>query len=67
MKMVKMFLKLVFVSFILLPCAFALKCVTGLTESPPKVADNNLVIAECPPSFDYCERMIWISDAGKKT
>ena len=67
MKMVKMFLKLIFVSFILLQCASALKCITGLTESPPKVADNNLVSVECPPSFELCERMSWMSDAGKKT
>ena len=66
MKMVKMFLKLVFVSFILLPSAFALKCVTGLTESPPTDADNNLISVECPPSFEFCERRNWISDAGKK-
>ena len=61
-----MFLKFVFVSFILLPCAFALKCVTGLTGSPPTVADSNLISVECPPSFEFCERMSWMSDAGKK-
>ena len=65
-KMVKMLLKLIFVTFVLLPCVFGLQCVTGLTESPSTVADNNLISVECPPSFAFCERMNWISDAGKK-
>ena len=64
--MVKMFLKLVLVSFVLLPCAFALKCYTGLTESPPTVTDDNLISAECPLSMGFCERMDWLSDVGKK-
>ena len=64
--MMKMFLQLIFVSFVLLPCAFALKCVTGLTESPVTVTDDNLIGVECPPSFAFCERRNWMSDAGKK-
>ena len=65
--MVKMFLKSIFVSFVLLQCAFGLKCFTGFTESPPTVADDKLISVECPPSFAFCERKNWISDAGKKT
>ena len=61
-----MFLKLIFVSFVLLPCAFAVKCYTGFTESPPTVAENMLISVECPPSFAWCERTEWLSDAGKK-
>ena len=61
-----MFLKLIFVSFVLLQCALALKCVTGFTESSPTVADSSLISVECPPSFAFCERTNWISDAGKK-
>ena len=64
--MVKMFLKLIFVSFVLLPCAFAVKCYTGFTESPPAVADDMLISVECPPSFAWCERTGYLSDAGKK-
>ena len=64
--MVKMFLKLIFVSFVLLPCAFAVKCYTGLTESPPTVAEDKLISVECPPSFAFCERKQYLSDAGKK-
>ena len=66
MKMVKMFLKIIFVSFVLLPCGFGLKCITGLTESPPTVADDKLVSVECPSSITFCERTNWLSDAGKK-
>ena len=61
-----MFLKLIFVSFVLLPCAFAVNCYTGFTESPPTVAENMLISVECPPSFAWCERTEWLSDAGKK-
>ena len=64
--MVKMFLKLIFVSFVLLPCAFAVKCYTGFTESPPTVAEDMLISVECPPSFAWCERTQYLSDAGKK-
>ena len=63
--MAKMLLKLIFVSFVLPQCAFALKCVTGLTESPPTDTDDKLVSVECPLSFAFCERRNWISDAGK--
>ena len=63
--MAKMLLKLIFVSFVLPQCAFALKCVTGLTESPPTDTDDKLVSVECPLSFAFCERKNWISDAGK--
>ena len=64
--MVKMFLKLIFVYFVLLPCAFAVKCYTGFTESPPTVTYDKLVSVECPPSFAWCERTEYLSDAGKK-
>ena len=64
--MVKMFLKIIFVSFVLLPCAFAVKCYTGFTESPSTVADDMLISVECPPSFAFCERKQYLSDAGKK-
>ena len=63
--MVKMFLKLVFVFFVLLPCAFAVKCYTGLTESPPRVTDDTLISVECPLSMGFCEQLNWLSDAGK--
>ena len=61
-----MFLKLIFVSFVLLPCAFAVNCYTGFIESPSTVADDMLVSVECPPSFAFCERTEYLSDAGKK-
>ena len=61
-----MFLKLNFVSLVVSPSIIALKCFTGLTKSPATVADYNLISVECPPSFGFCKRMNWISDAGKK-
>ena len=64
--MMKMFLQLIFVSFVLLPCAYAIKCVTGLTESSPTDADDKLISVECPSSFAFCERRNWLSDQGKK-